>query len=113
MWAQIRAATKDTHFTMLSFAAATGEPVMCMIIFAAKELDPAWVLGLDPFTPWAGNEDALAKNTGTGKQHLLGPECEFNGKTIPTFCCSSENGSVTAELLTEMLKTIDGLNAFD
>lgn len=34
-----RAATKDSHFTVLGFTAATGIPLMCAIIFAAKELD--------------------------------------------------------------------------
>jgi hypothetical protein len=39
---QIRAVTKDSHFTVLGFTAVTGEPVlMCAIIFAAKELAAA------------------------------------------------------------------------
>lgn len=46
---QQRAATKDTHFTVLGFTAATGEPVMCAIIFAAKALQEQWKLGFDPF----------------------------------------------------------------
>ena len=61
---QQRSATKDAHFTVLGFTAATGEPVMCAIIFAAKELDPAWVIGLDPFAPWIGNEDNVTDNCG-------------------------------------------------
>ena len=43
--AQIRAATKDSHSRDLGFTAATGEPVMFAINFAAKELTTAWVLG--------------------------------------------------------------------
>ncbi len=42
---QIRAATKDSHFTVLGFTAATGEPIMCAIIFAADKFAAAWVLG--------------------------------------------------------------------
>ena len=42
---QIRAATKDSHFTVLGFTAATGEPVMCAIKFALEESAAAcWVL---------------------------------------------------------------------
>ena len=44
---QIKAATKDSHFTVLGFTAATGEPVMCAIIFSAKEMCASWVLGFN------------------------------------------------------------------
>ena len=33
---QIHAAVKDSHFTVLSFTAATGVPVYCAIVFTAK-----------------------------------------------------------------------------
>jgi hypothetical protein len=39
---QQRAATKDAHFTVLGFTAASGEPVMCAIIFAAKSFQEEW-----------------------------------------------------------------------
>ena len=38
---------KDAHFTVLGFTAAEGTPVMCAIIFAAKELELSWVQGLN------------------------------------------------------------------
>ena len=85
---QIKAACKDTQFTILGFTTASGEPVMCDVIFAAKELDPAWVLGLDPFCPWVGsanNDNQINQIMGKGKTHPLGLECEFMGKMIPTF----------------------------
>ncbi len=53
---QVRAATKDSHFTVLGFTTATGIPLMCAIIFAAKELDAHWVLGLDRSAPWIGDQ---------------------------------------------------------
>ena len=53
---QVRAATKDSHFTVLGFTTATGIPLMCAIIFAAKELDAQWVLGLDRSAPWIGDQ---------------------------------------------------------
>jgi len=52
MYDCIKAATEDSHFTVLSFTAATGEPSMCMILFVTKELDPSWVLSMDPFITW-------------------------------------------------------------
>ena len=108
-----RAATKDSHFTVLGFTAATGIPLMCAIIFAAKELDANWVLGLDPTAEWIGNDDNLEENAGRGKRYPMGPTCVYNGVTVPSFCCCSENGSITAELLVAMLSTIDGLGVFD
>jgi hypothetical protein len=111
---QIRAATKDSHFTVLGFTAATGEPVMCAIIFGAKELAVPWVLGYDASAEWQGNENEADLNTGgLGKMFPMGPQCNYNGVDIPCFCCCSENGSITANLLVEMLKAMDSLKVFD
>jgi hypothetical protein len=111
---QIKAATKDSHFTVLGFTAATGEPVMCAIIFSAKEMCTSWVLGLNASAPWVGDKNDRRANTGgINKQHPQGPVCHFNGKTVPTFCCCSESGSITSELLVEMLRAIDKIGVFD
>jgi hypothetical protein len=110
---QQRAATKDAHFTVLGFTAANGEPIMCAIIFAAKTMKEEWALGYDPFIDWIGNEENISENIGRGKAMPQGPDCIFRGKHVPCFCCSSENGSITGSLLTEMLRAIDRLNVFD
>ena len=36
--AKITAATTDAHFTVLGFTYATGEPVMCAIIFPGHDI---------------------------------------------------------------------------
>lgn len=110
---QQRAATNDAHFTVLGFTAATGEPIMCAIIFAAKSMKDEWRLGFDPFAEWIGEENDVEINIGEGKQMPMGPECNFKGKTIPCFCCCSESGSITGKLLKEMLEAIDNLSVFD
>jgi hypothetical protein len=110
---QQRAATKDAHFTVLGFTAADGQPVMCSIIFAAKTFRDEWRTGFDPFANWVGEPDDIAANCGDGKQYPFGPVCLFKGKTIPCFCCCSESGSITTELLTRMLKKLDELEVFD
>jgi hypothetical protein len=51
------AATKDTHFTLLGFTAANGEPLICTIIFTAKTLKDQWKVAFDPFVEWIGEED--------------------------------------------------------
>jgi hypothetical protein len=110
---QQRLATKDAHFTMLGFTSASGEPLLCAIIFAAKELKNEWVLGFDPFAAWIGEENEIEQNIGEGKSFPMGPVCNFNGKTSPCCCCCSESGSITGKLLTEMLAAIDKLEVFD
>ena len=101
---QLRSASKDSHFTVLGFTAANGQPVMCAIIFAAKEMNDEWTLGLDPYVLLVGGEDDITSNAGRGKRYPMGPTCVFNGKTVPTFTGCSENGSVTGALLVAMLK---------
>ena len=110
---QQRAATKDAHFTVLGFTAASGEPVMCAVIFAAKAFRDEWRTGFDPLADWIGGADDVAGNCGDGKQYPFGPVCRFNGKTIPCYCCCSESGSINGEILTGMLKYLDELEVFD
>ena len=110
---QQRAATKDTHLTVLGFTSAAGDPVMCAIIFAAKTMRDEWRLGFDPLTEWIREENDIHCNIGEGKVYPLGPNCTFNGKNVPYFCCCSESGSITGTLLVEMLKAMDSLKLFD
>jgi len=73
---QQRSAMKDAHFTVLGFTAAEGTPVMCAIIFAAKELELSWVQGLNPFVEWHhDNEDDFNLNTGKGKRYPAKGSC--------------------------------------
>jgi hypothetical protein len=97
------AATKDAHFTMLGFTSANGEPITCALIFAAKAMKNEWTLGFDPFAAWIGEEEDIQGNMGEGKVYPMGLECTFKGKNIPCFCCCSKNGSITGNLLIEML----------
>ena len=61
----------------------------------------------------ASNEDDFNLNTGKGKRYPQGPVCVLNGKHVPTLCCCSESGSITAELLVKMLAQMDSLELFD
>jgi hypothetical protein len=110
---QQQAATKDTHFTALGFTAATGDPVMCAIIFAAKTIEEQWRLGFDAFAEWIGEENDIHLNIGEGKVYPMGPTCTYNGKNVPCFCCCLESGSITGMLLVQMLQAIDSVGVFD
>jgi hypothetical protein len=43
----------------------------------------------------------------------FGPTCTFNGSQVPTFVTCSKNGSITSQLLTNMLSKMDDLEIFD
>jgi hypothetical protein len=110
--AQNRAATKDAHFTILGFTAANGKPLVCAIIFAAKTLKDEWKTGFNPFVEWIGDEEDIDKNVGEGKALPRGPEGFFNKKCLPCYCCCSESGSITGNLLKSMLEAVDDLQVF-
>ena len=80
----------------------------------SKQLEPGWVQGLDPFAEWNGEHDDLISNSGIGKRRYpQEPVCMLNGIAMPTMCCCSESGSITAELLVAMLQQIDLSGVFD
>jgi hypothetical protein len=110
---QNRAATKDAHFTVLGFTAASGEPLLCAIVFAAKTLKHDWITGFDQFAVWVGDEDNFEENCGDGRTYPFGPTCIFRGKEVPCFCCNSESGGINGNLLTAMLRHIDIHKVFD
>jgi hypothetical protein len=64
---------------------------------------------------YSGSEKSteIEKNMGEGKALPLGPECMFNGKNIPCFCCCSDSGTITGILLRNMLEAVDKLDVFD
>jgi hypothetical protein len=74
---QQRASTKDTHFTVLGFTAANGDPLLCAMIIAAKTLKEEWIMGFDPLAEWIGDELDIEANSSDGKAYPYGPVCVF------------------------------------
>jgi hypothetical protein len=103
--------TRDKHFTVLGVTAATGEPVLCVVIYASENeegIAANWVTGVDitvvPEKDENGNIDIDGeKNFGKGKYFPSGPTCTFRGKEIPYLPLSSPSGSITGELLVSIL----------
>jgi hypothetical protein len=52
-------------------------------------------------------------SNGIDRMFPFGPTCTFNGVLVPTFATCSKNGSITSQLLTNMLKRMDALMLFD
>jgi hypothetical protein len=110
------ASKSDSHFTVLGFTAATGEPIiMCAIIFEGEELRPECATGLDLFAPVEGNEndrDFFRRNSGKGKRFPLGPTCFFRGKEVPCVHSISPRGSIEGQILAEFLGKMGEMNLF-
>ena len=107
--------TNDKHWTLLGLTAFTGQPVMCIVIFAGEKTSTILETGMDIFAQVIGNEkddDFFDKNYGPGKLYPGGPTCEFKGKKIPCLVRWSPKGSITSEILVDILKTLDFLDIF-
>jgi hypothetical protein len=106
-------ATTDLHFTVLAFTAGTGEAIMCAVILKSEkesgELPANWKFGLDATKKVQIGNDELDTYEINCENGVMtgGPTCNFRGKEIPCFVCSSPNASITSELLADMLALID------
>ena len=101
------------RFTIIGLTAATGDPVMCIVIMAANELGVAEALGFDHRAN--GQYDStktLEKNRGPGKDLPGLPTCRSHGKDVPGLLSSSPKGSVTSCILQKILKRLDNLNIY-
>jgi hypothetical protein len=74
---QERASSKDVHVTVLGFTTACGEPVLCVVVFAAKTFCDEWRTGFDPLVELVGDPDDILTNCGDRKQQPFGPSCFF------------------------------------
>ena len=70
--ANIKSSHKDGRFTLIGLTAATGDPVMCIIIFAAEELSFEQRMGSDICIPF-DNTKNIRENFGPGKRFSGGP----------------------------------------
>lgn len=105
------------HFTLLGFTSANGNTVLCALIFDSKTLDEEeWVLGLVyQFAAWEGEEEDIQGNSGVAKENNTHKDHSVRvvyGKSLHTYCCVNESGSITAELLVGMLNHIDKYGLF-
>ena len=87
MTPKIISATRDKHFTVLGLTAGTGEPVLCVVVFASEKKHGVvadWAEGIDitvkPVTDENGENILDEVNFGNGKYMPSGPTCFFRGK---------------------------------
>jgi hypothetical protein len=113
------ASNRDRHFTVLGLTAASGDPVLCVVIFASerKGVAASWAEGIDLTVDPVKDEDGavlLEKvNFGEGKYFPSGPTCFFRGKEIPYLPLTSPSGGITGELLVSILSWLDEREIFE
>jgi hypothetical protein len=112
--------TTDMHFTVLCFTAATGDPVMCAVIFKSEksiqEIPLSWRYGIDVTKDMKEGENEVQlflNNCGPDEAMSGGPQCFFKGKNIPCFTGCSPKASITSQMLADMLKAMDDHELFD
>ena len=108
--AKMNATKKSRRFTLLGVTNLLGDPIMCVIIFEGKDRNILMESGIDPMHPLYDNFDGdcfdpennysfFLDNFGKEKLFPGEPECEFEGKSVPTMIRYSEKGSITGEIL--------------
>ena len=112
---QNKSSINDRHFTVLGFTALTGEPVLCVIIVAGVIEAYEVETGIDIDASVIGDptdKDYFQNNAGKGKLFPKGPDCIFNGKTVPCLVRWSPSGSITSKILADCLATMDHYDLF-
>ena len=100
---------------MIGLTALTGVPVMCIIIIEGKRPNGSIEAGIDiTIKPEGGpsDHDFILKNSGPGCYYPGGIECWYRGKKVPALIQWHVNGSITSQILVEMLQTIDSYKLF-
>jgi hypothetical protein len=115
-----RYSTKYYHFTVLPFVEATGEPVMCAVVVAKKgPLTMEEIIGLNAMAQLDEQDELDMEDIDDkfcdvkDKVFPYGPTVTYNGKKVPCYVTSTENGSITTEELTLMLKYMDERGVID
>ena len=84
--------------------------------FPGNRENKLYECGMDIFAEQigeVGDEDFFEKNSGKGKLYPGGPTCTFQGKIVPTLTRFSPKGSITTEILVDIVGTLDHIGVFD
>ncbi len=99
---------------------ASGHTVICTVIFQGElnEIPSSWTLGrditvTDPVCDEHGNIKQCEMNAGKGKFFPGSPTCEFCRAQIPCKYYITPLGGVTANILVDILRTLDEKGIYD
>jgi hypothetical protein len=119
--------TSEVRASVMCYTAATGEPVMCVIIFQGESKNlPLWVSlgfdwlvnydginGIENALAFFGDDEFIQANSGPGGIYPGGPKCRFREKDIPCYITASPHGGIDPEILMDTLRILDNLNVFE
>ena len=112
-WVKLQGTKSHYRFTLMCLTSGTGDAVMLIIIYAAKELDFVARFGYDHRAEEPFDRDVeVDKQVGEGKAFPGSPYCEYRGKRIPAVVAVSPKGSMTSEILATALDRLDELDVF-
>jgi hypothetical protein len=111
--ANIRCSTNGRRFTLARLTAASGEAVMCIIIFAAEELSYGQRMGHGIQANFSTEGSVSRDNSGPGKAFPAAPTCQFGGQDVPALITCNPKGSITSNILKQALKQLDGLGIYE
>ena len=98
----------------MGLTSATGEPVLCISILASKIVSVTDVKGSYYHTYITYDSiKTMEENLGGGRSITGLPICKFRVKSIPCLIYMSLKGSISSDILTEVLKYLDHLNFFE
>jgi hypothetical protein len=97
------------HFAVLGFTKALGESVYCIIIIAAAEVRAKDIMGLQPWVTTIGYPSINFEDNSNGpkKYYSFGPICIVNGSSVPAVVTFSESGSITSNILMQVMEHLD------
>jgi len=110
--ANIKSSHADGRFTAIGLTAASGDPVMAIVIFATKELSFIQRMGHDIMVDY-DNTVSVTENSGVGKSFPGGPTCLFRGKEIPALITCSPKGSISSSILRTAFERLDDLGVYE
>ena len=113
---QQKASTKDKHWTLIGLTALNGDPIMCVLILAGIRKVPIYKCVMDVFAEQVGevtDEHYFKQNCGKSKKYPGGPTCVFQGVEVPCLVQWSPKGSITSQILVDILATLDHLRVFN
>jgi len=98
----------------MGLTAATGDPVMCIVIMAGNEVGVGEALGFDhqAVIPYDKNK-SLEENSGPDKALPGLPTCVFRGKEVPALLAVTSKGSMTSKILARALERLDKLGIYE
>mmetsp|Transcript_27693 Transcript_27693/g.50155 ORF Transcript_27693/g.50155 Transcript_27693/m.50155 type:complete len:147 (+) Transcript_27693:227-667(+) len=69
--------------------------------------------GIESIDSSCMDDSFLEQNIGPGGLFPGGPTCTFQGKQIPCYVTATPHGGIDAEVLTDMLRTMDRLRIYE